>query len=257
MKRLLFIGILLNTIQVFAQEEIKVQQKEWAVGDKMQPAFIVEVPQTNAKDAINLWEKTLVPKNIFDTFKKLPKMEKEEKNEWVIHKVLISEVCPDSLDVYTRINETKDRITFAALFDNYGSFIGNNSNEAKNAKEYVRNYAVELYRQGVGNELDDLKKELKKKEKDLTNYEKDNRKLNRKSEESQSNLSFHRENSTATSSLEQSEERLKEIKKEEKAIKKYAKKADRNSGKQKKLKREINKIEDEIKNVERKLRNIK
>ena len=79
MKRLLLIGILLNAIHVFAQEEIKVQQKEWAVEDKMQPAFVVEVPQTNAKDAINLWEKTLVPKNIFDTFKKLPKMEKQEK----------------------------------------------------------------------------------------------------------------------------------------------------------------------------------
>lgn len=257
MKNLIFIMILFASTQVFAQEEIKVQQKEWAVGDKMQPAFVVEVPQTNAKDAINLWEKTLVPKNIFDTFKKLPKMEKEEKNEWVIQKVLIGEICPDSLDVYTRITETKDRITFAALFDNYGSFIGNNSNEAKNAKEYVRNYAVELYRQGVNNELDDLKKALKKKEKDLTGSEKDNRKLDRKSEESQSNLSFQRESSTATSSLEESEERLKEMKKEEKAIKKYAKKIDKNSGKQKKLNKEINKIEDEIKDVERKLKNIK
>lgn len=257
MKNLIFIMILFASTEVFAQEEIKVQQKEWAVGDKMQPAFVVEVPQTNAKDAINLWEKTLVPKNIFDTFKKLPKMEKEEKNEWVIQKVLIGEICPDSLDVYTRITETKDRITFAALFDNYGSFIGNNSNEAKNAKEYVRNYAVELYRQGVNNELDDLKKELKKKEKDLTGYEKDNRKLDRKSENSQSNLSLQRESSTATSSLEESEELLKEMKKEEKAIKKYAKKIDKNSGKQKKLKKEINKIEDEIKDVERKLKNIK
>ena len=257
MKRLLLIGILLNAIHVFAQEEIKVQQKQWSFEDKMQPAFVAEVPQTNAKDAINLWEKTLVPKNIFDTFKKLPKMEKQEKNEWVIHKVLVEEISPDSLDVYTRIDETKDRITFAALFDNSGSFIGGNSNQAENAQKFVRNYALDLYRQGVNDELDDLKKELKKLESDIKAYEKDNRKLDRKSEESESILSAHSENSTAATTLELDEEKLKEIKKEEKALEKYAKTIDKNSDKQKKLNKEIDKIEDEIKDVERKLKNIK
>lgn len=257
MKNLIFILALLINAQIYAQEEIKVQQEDWAIGDKMQPAFVVEIPQTNAKDAINLWEKTLVPKNIFDTFKKLPKMEKEEKNEWVIQKVLISEVCPDSLDVYTRIDETKDRITFAALFDNSGSFIGGKSNQAENAQKFVRNYALELYRQGVNEELDDLKKELKKLESDVKAYEKDNRKLDRKSEESQSILSAHSENSAAAAILEQDEEKLKEIKKEEKALEKYAKTIDKNSDKQKKLDKEIDKIEDEIKDVERKLKNIK
>ena len=257
MKRLLLIGILLNAIHVFAQEEIKVQQKEWAVGDKMQPAFVVEIPQTNAKEAINLWEKTLVPKNIFDTFKKFPKMEKQEKNEWVIQKVLVEEISPDSLDVYTRIDETKDRITFAALFDNSGSFIGGNSNQAENAQKFVRNYALDLYRQGVNDELDDLKKELKKLESDIKAYEKDNRKLDRKSEESESILSAHNENLAAATKLELDEEKLKEIKKEEKALEKYAKTIDKNSDKQKKLIKEIDKIEDEIKDVERKLKNIK
>jgi len=260
MKNLTLIVFFLVNTYVFAQEKISVQQKEWAIDNAMQPAFVVEIPQTTGKKAINLWEKTLVPKNIFDTFKKLPKMEKEEKNQWVIKRVFISEICPDTVDVYTRINETKDRITFVTLFNNNGNFIGNNSNQAGNASEYVRKYALELYRQGVNTELDDLKKELKKMESDYTGYNKDNRKLNRKSNDSQSSLNIMKTPSEASAPIlseEQMADKQKEIKKEEKALKKYSKKMDKNTDKQKKLTKEIKKKEDEIKAVEEKLRNIK
>jgi len=204
----------------------------------------------------------LVPKSMFSTFKKLPKMEKEDKDKWYIDGVVVSEICPDTLNVFTRITSYKDRISFAAMFKTPRGFIGNDNGASEldqRASSYLRSHAVEVYKDAVQNELDDLEKELKKMEKDYSGYDKDNRKLDRKSSESESNLNvLNSPNKLSTaSSGSVSEEKMKEIKKEEKAVKKYSKQIDKNEDRQKKLQKDMDKKEDEIKAVKQKLKNIK
>jgi len=284
MKKLLLVGLLLQSIWAFSQEKIEVQEKDWAIADAMQPAFIVDIPQTTGKKAINLWEKTLVPKNIFDAFKNLPKMEKEEKNKWVIRQLVIDAICADTLDVYTRISENQAGITFATLFDNNGTFIGSQSNSvaAEKANAYVRSYAIELYKQAVQDEIDDLEKELKKMRNNYSSYEKDNKKLERKASDLRAEIVSTNNDlsntkmmiktkqlSTADGSVTPlSEEALEELRDDEKAtakaikklkkgVKSCEKKIDKNVEKQKDLNREIQQQENEIQVVTQKLNNIK
>lgn len=245
-----------------AQEDIEVQITKMAIDSSMQPAFVVEIPQAKSNDALKMWEDRLVPKGMFSAFKKLPRMEKEGKDKWYINDVVVSEICPDTLSVFTRITSLKDRISFATLFKTPNGFIGNDNgaNELNNrASAYLRSHAVEVYKDAVQNELDDLEKELQKMEKDYDGYDKDNRKLGRKSSESESNLNILNDPkiSSTESAGSLSEEKMKEIKKEEKAVKQYSKKIDKNESRQKKLSREIDKKKDEIKTVKQKLRNIK
>ena len=102
---------------------------------------------------------------------------------------MVAEICPDTLDIYTRISSTKDRITFATLFDNNGSFIGAQSgSDTEKAKEYVHKYATELYRQGVRNEVGELEKELKRMKSDYSGFDRDNKKMDRKSAGKQSDI---------------------------------------------------------------------
>ena len=282
MKKLLSLGLIVAALSTQAQEEIHVQQKEWALNNAMQPAFVVDVPQTTSKDAIALWEATLVPKNFFDTFKKLPKMEKEDKEQWVIRRVVVAEICPDTLDIYTRITSAKDRITFATLFDNNGSFIGAQSgSDTEKAKEYVRKYATELYRQGVRNEVGELEKELKRMKSDYSGFDRDNKKMDRKSAGKQSdidelkdelkgsktilktNMLSESDNATPLSGEanktlnEDIKKTSKEIKKAKKSVDKYEKKIDKNTSKQKHLLKDIENKEQEIKKAQEKLENIK
>jgi len=284
MKKLLLVGLLLQSIWAFSQEKIEVQEKDWAIADAMQPAFIVDIPQTTGKKAINLWEKTLVPKNIFDAFKNLPKMEKEEKNKWVIRQLVIDAICADTLDVYTRISENQAGITFATLFDNNGTFIGSQSNSvaAEKANAYVRSYAIELYKQAVQDEIDDLEKELKKMRNNYSSYEKDNKKLERKASDLRAEIVSTNNDlsntkmmiktkqlSTADGNVTPlSEEALEELRDDEKAtakaikklkkgVKSCEKKIDKNVEKQKDLNREIQQQENEIQVVTQKLNNIK
>ncbi|HPF50202.1 MAG TPA: hypothetical protein PK335_01445 [Draconibacterium sp.] len=262
MKNLLFFILLFGVLNLMGQENIEVKISKLAIDSEMQSAFVVEIPQANSKDAIKIWEDQLVPRNLFDTFKKLPKMEKEDKDKWYINGVVIDAVSPDTLSVFTRITTLKDRILFAASFKSENGFIGNdpsNTSLVERTSSYLRSYAIEAYRQAVQNELDGLEKDLKKMENDYSGYEKDNRKLNRKTTKIQSNLNTLVEtnplNSPATSAT--SEEQIKEIKKEEKALKKHSKQVDKNENKQDKLAREIKKKQDEIKDVKQKLRKIK
>ncbi|MFV0593583.1 MAG: hypothetical protein ACK5M7_19585 [Draconibacterium sp.] len=262
MKTLLSVIILLVAFQLSAQENLKVSTSKMAINSAMQPAFVVEIPQAESTNAIKMWENRLVPKNLFDTFKRLPKMEKEGKDKWYIHGVVVSEICPDTLSIYTRITSLKNGIVFAALFETPSGFIGTGKGESEleqRASAYLRIHAVEVYKEAVENELDEQEKQLKKMEKEYAGYDKDNRKLDRKSSDSQSNLNILNgpQDLSSESSGLLSDEKGKEIKKEEKAVKKYSKKIDKNEDRQKKLAKEIDKKESEIKAVKQKLKNIK
>lgn len=262
MKSCLFFIIVFSVLHLNAQENLEVKLAQLAIDSGMQPAFVVDIPQAESKNAIKIWEDRLVPKDLFSTFKKLPKMEKEDKDKWFISGVVIDEISPDTLKIYTRINSYKGGISFSTLFKTDQGFIGSdtgNSELNQRAMAYVRANAVEIYRQAVQDELDELKKELKKMEKDYDAFNKDNRKLNKKSRESETNLTILNPKPLENESITPlpSEEKQKEIKKEEKALKKYEKKIDKNTNKQKKLEKDIKKKEDEIKEVEAKLKNIK
>ena len=262
MKYIVLFALIAKVLLINAQEKIEVSMSELAIDSLMQAAYIVEIPQASSKDAIKIWEDRLVPKNLLSTFKKLPKMEKENKNKWYINNIVIDEICADTLSVFTRITPLKDKILFAALFKTPQGFIGNTSEKDElhdRTSKFMRSHAIEVYKMAVQDEIDLLKRELKKMENDYSGYEKDNRKLERKSKDTESTLdAMHIFNETLPIEFneEQMKEKHKEIKKEKKALKRYAKKIDNNIAKQKKLSKEIQKKEKEIELVEKKLKNI-
>ena len=70
MKKYVLLIFLLGILNVSAQKKIEVEMTKLAVESSMQPAFVVEIPQADSKDAIKMWEDQLVPRNLFDIFKK-------------------------------------------------------------------------------------------------------------------------------------------------------------------------------------------
>ncbi|WP_297085833.1 hypothetical protein [uncultured Draconibacterium sp.] len=259
MRLIALILFITGTTGLWAQENISVKMIDLAIDSSMQSAFVVEIPEASAKKAIKIWEDRLVPKNLLSTFKKVPRMEKTNKDTWQIDGIVIEEICADSLSITTRITPLKGKIVFATLYKTPSGFIGSantNNDLTERTRKFLRSHAIEVYKDAVAEELDQLEKELKKMNNSYDAYSKDNRKLKRKTDDSESTLELMtntEKNQTGATTLEE----LKEIEKERKAQKKYAKKIDNNSAKQKKLSKEIRKKEKEIEAVEEKLKNIR
>lgn len=266
MKNYLLLMFLFGFLHITAQENLSVRISNQVFNAETQPAFIVDIPQADSKDVIKMWENQLAPRNIFDTFKKLPKMKKESKEKWVMSDVVVNEICPDTLTIYTRIISLQDHITFGTMFQSPKGFIGAaNGNREINVKAstYVRNFAVEMYKDAVDKEIDELEIELKKMENNYNQFDKDNKKLTEKSSESQSNIIMLSDEGQANSieqgsySFDQLKEREKQLKKEQKATKKYLKKIEENQREQTQLKLDIEKKKQEIVAAKDKWINIK
>jgi len=174
MKKLLLFALLLWLAPTYAQDTIRVITQERPSSKGLQPAFEVAVPQATTKEAIALWQETLVPKKFLNVLKKTPKL-KKEKDEWIMRDVLLKEISSQPLTVYTRVTNFTGKLYFTAFFSGENGFLGSATaplyaNEAASA--FVRNFGVDLYRQAVGKELKAEENKLKSLEKDLKGLKK-------------------------------------------------------------------------------------
>ncbi|HPT31975.1 MAG TPA: hypothetical protein PLW67_09050 [Prolixibacteraceae bacterium] len=178
---LLFVWIVLG-IQAQIPIVVKIEQRPSSQG--VQPAFEVMVPQATATEAIDLWKETIMPKGLF---KKGPKMEKV-KDEWLVNNVLISDITSSPLNVITQVSSFTGNIYVRIFLQTETGFLGpvGSSPEAVDAaNRYIRNYAVDLYRQAVTKELRQEEKELKELENSLGRLQKQNRSYNKQITEAQ------------------------------------------------------------------------
>jgi hypothetical protein len=172
---LFFLGVMGLKAQVTI--EVKIESRPSSLG--VQPAFEVMVPQATAGDAIDLWKKTILPGGLF---KKQPKMDKV-KDEWIVNNVLISDITSMPLNVFTQVNAFTGNIFVRVFLQTDGGFLGSygSSNEATTAASgFIRNYAVELYRQAVAKELKQEEKKLTDLENDLSRLQRQNKNFGNK-----------------------------------------------------------------------------
>jgi len=178
---LLFVCMVLG-LQAQVPIVVKIEQRPSSLG--VQPAFEVMVPQATASEAIDLWKETILPKGLF---KKNPKMEKV-KDEWLVSSVLISDITSSPLNVITQVNSFTGNIYIRIFLQTENGFLGpvGSSPEAVDAAtRYIRNYAVDLYRQAVTKELRAEEKELKELQNSLIRLQRNNRNYNDKISDAQ------------------------------------------------------------------------
>lgn len=169
-------------IATLAQEPIEVKVEERPSSQGVQPAFEVAVPQATPREAIDLWKKTITPSKLF---RKTPKMDKQ-KDEWLVNNVLISNIAPQPLDVITQVSDFPGHIYVRVFLYNQAGFLGADSSaQTDAAKNYIRNFAVELYRQAVKKELKEEEQTLKGLERDFKSLVRRNKSYNNRQEDAE------------------------------------------------------------------------
>ncbi|HNZ69840.1 MAG: hypothetical protein WBK43_01195 [Prolixibacteraceae bacterium] len=280
MKKLITLILMMGFLGSFAQEPIEVKIEERPSSQGVVPAFEVVVPQATEKDAIDLWKKTIMPRGLL---KKNPKMEKV-KDEWIVRDLVISDITTMPVNVYTQVSTFPGNIYVRVFLQSEGGFIGSRGsaqNTVDAASQFVRNYAVDLYKLAVEKELKQEENKLKAAENDLKKMQRKNKSFNKKVNDAQKEQSTLSEevrqkeeflrNSAETIELEpgdgkktQKEILEKELKSSEKELKKAKKAQSKYERKISKIKRqerekedEISKQKDKVKEVETKLKNIR
>jgi len=186
MKKLIALIFMMGYLGAVAQEtiEVKVEERPSSLG--VVSAFEVGIPQAKESDAIDLWKKTIMPRGLF---KKNPKMVKE-KDEWVVRDIVISDITTMPLNVYTQISTFPGNIFVKIFLQSEGGFIGSagsSPSTTEAARKYIREYAVNVYKQAVEKELKQEENKQKSLENELSKMERKNKSFYKKVTEAQKN----------------------------------------------------------------------
>lgn len=144
-----------------------------AISKGTQPGLEVKIYQADKKDVEKEWSKRIRQ----NTKSKV----EEENNEIYITETYLDPISSDPVNVYSIINEYRDYIELNAFFELKDKFItkANNETEYLGAKKLVREFALQMYKEAVENELKEEEKKLKDMEGDLKKLVNENDKLHK------------------------------------------------------------------------------
>lgn len=167
-----------------AQREILVAQSIQACSKGEQPAYQVLIPEAKLKNVENGWKKKLKAKS---------KGKLESINgEWIIYGAVDNNIAPDGFNVFSKLLETTEGVILTAWFMRSDSvFISRNTVADKSlaVEKYMRDFAVEEYRQVVQAELNAENKKLSDLESELKQLINTEEKANKKINENERSIS--------------------------------------------------------------------
>lgn len=168
MRSLLLLILVFTANLITAQETLSVRIMERQTSLGLQPAYEVEIPQATSRDAIRILERKLVPGGIASMFSKKPKFV-QEKDEWIMRGVSVKLISNTPLNIFSQVTEFPEQILVKLFFQEGEVFIGKDSLNVstRDAKNFVREFAVEVYRDAVGKELSGEQNILRSLERDL------------------------------------------------------------------------------------------
>jgi len=285
MYKLIFALLMLAGVTSIAQETIIVNIQERPSSQGLQPAFEVEIPQATSPDAVRILERMLAPRRLFSKNQKFV----QEGDEWIMRNVDIKKISSSPLTVIAQVSSFPERVFVRIFFSDDQGFVGSPesmSAKTEDANRFVRDYALDVYRDAVEKELRNeqnilrsLEQDLKKmgrqqgsNERKINNLKSDNLEMRNEIRNYEMRLqrkdSFNATGESALIVLDQHEEDTKQLQKDirsnqrkinrnERRISKFERQANRSVRDQRDILDQIDHQKIAVNEVETKLRNIR
>ncbi|HXH18636.1 MAG TPA: hypothetical protein VNJ07_06090 [Chitinophagales bacterium] len=172
-----------------------------------QPGLKVDIYEAEKKKVESKWSKAIRK----ETKSKVANV----NNEISIHGTLLKQISLKPLNVYSIINQYDDHIELNAFFESENSFLTKEKHETEYlaARKFLRDFAVEAYREVVQMQIKTEEKKLSSLERELDDLVKENDKLHKKINEEKRSIDNAKEK-IVTSELDQ--ERVKKQVQEQK-----------------------------------------
>jgi DNA repair exonuclease SbcCD ATPase subunit len=163
----------------FSQETIEVKVESAQMSKGMQTGYMVEIPMAILKDVQQNWIKRL-QENIKTRVI-------ASKDEWVLAKVVKSEISSDTISIYSLFIEKEDHIVMNVFVEFDSVFFSPKEDKTQltaektdnSIKNYIRKFAVEQYSIAAEADLNAEQRILEELENDLEKLVKDNENLNK------------------------------------------------------------------------------
>lgn len=175
-----------------------VSQKEMAMSLGNQNAFVVDLEGADDGLAEDVWK---------DYLKDYGKVKRNKKaGEYYCEDCAISIISSSPMQVTLILDERKDMTVASAFFDTGSSFITEEGSDvmAEKAEKFMYNYALDVKRKVIENEL-------KEQEKELKNFNKDQEKLEK------ANKGYHNDIEKAKKQIVEAEENIEQNLKDQEA----------------------------------------
>lgn len=158
MKNLIIAFILFPFSMIIAQEDIIVslKNKSFSIGEVA--SFVVFIPQAKYEQVNKDWEKYLKQNTKEKTI--------VENGEVIILNKLYEKISPSPINIYSYTKEYEGEIMLVVALEMNGQYISREMDEEIYipAKKYIRDFAIESYKNAVADELKEEEKALKKLE---------------------------------------------------------------------------------------------
>ncbi len=192
--RVLIALLVLSANLTFAQDSLSVKEIHETISKGYKPGYSVYIPKAGYKDIQSIWKKQLKNDGKSDV--------SEKKNELILAKTILSDICPDSITIYSKVTPAASGITgatlsvFVMLRD---SFITSDVNPSVDGgiKSYMRTFAVNQYRNSVVNELTAEQKKLSVLKEDLRRMERENENCTKRINSGKNNIARFQEQISA------------------------------------------------------------
>lgn len=179
MKKLLYVFAMIIPSLAFAQKELVITESEAPMSVGVKSAYIVVIPQAKLKDVTESFKKYI------KTGSKAKVI--DSKTEISIIGAVNSNISALPINVFGKLTETVDGINTTFWVSEGEIFISsaNSPTKSEAVKKYVRDFAVQEYRNAVQNELKAEQDKAKDAQKLLDGYIKDQKKA-------ESNITDHK-----------------------------------------------------------------
>ncbi len=150
-------------------QQINVTENLENIGEGINNALVVQIPETSRNDIISAWKKLM----------KGSDGKVSGKSEMMTDNAKIPAISPDTVDIYTNFEQKDGYVKMVAAFKISRGFLSSSSApvEYKEAERIVRNFAVEQARSVVESRLSDDKSKLSKLERKFSDLEEENNNL--------------------------------------------------------------------------------
>lgn len=173
MKRFITMLLLSVPFVMMAQTEIDIQNTRRLMSKGEQPGFLVRIPGSALPDAEKAWMKEIRKGN-----KVKPSKSREEI---AIQQAVLGTIRSDAMNVYARFYQDSKDVLLYAFFEIDSVFFDGTENPdlSGNIRNYLRDFAIGVYRESFGKVVKDEEKVLTGLEKSVASLEAQNKKADR------------------------------------------------------------------------------
>jgi len=208
MKKIILSILSVCFVLSLSAQKTKVEEKRENIGDGVNNALVVTIYSADVDNAEKEWKKKM----------KKAKAKISGRNEIFADNADLPYISDNLIDVYARFEQKKEDVFMVVAYDLGGAFLNSSDHKTqyKAAEKMIYDFAVELSKLCIEEDLEDAEKELKGMNKDLERLKSENEGLHKDIKRYEEQI--EKAKKEVEDNVKDQEDKVKEIEEQQKTV---------------------------------------